>query len=97
MTIKKKISMLTSYDYTLAGIVDKSGAWISYNSQRIGQGRENAKVFLRENPELANEIESAIRQNAGLVGDQLLDNSIADSEARILTIIEKVRFYQSVA
>ena len=64
-----------------AGIVDKSGAWISYNGQRIGQGRENAKAFLRENPELANEIESAIRQNAGLVGDQLLDNSIAESEA----------------
>ena len=64
-----------------AGIVDKSGSWISYNGQRIGQGRENAKTFLRENPELANEIESAIRQNAGLVGDQLLDNSIAGSEA----------------
>ena len=63
-----------------AGIVDKSGAWISYKGQRIGQGRENAKTFLRENAELAVEIESAIRQNAGLVGDQMLDNSIASSE-----------------
>ena len=63
-----------------AGIVDKSGAWISYKGQRIGQGRENAKNFLRENVELAAEIEGAIRQNAGLVGDQMLDNSIADSE-----------------
>ena len=63
-----------------AGIVDKSGAWISYNGQRIGQGRENAKTFLREHTELAVEIESAIRQNAGLVGDQMLDNSIASSE-----------------
>jgi recombination protein RecA len=62
-----------------AGIVDKAGAWISYNSHRIGQGRENAKIFLRENPEIAGEIESAIRQNAGLVGDQMLDNSIAES------------------
>ena len=62
-----------------AGIVDKSGAWISYNGQRIGQGRENAKTFLRENPEIANEIEASIRQNAGLVGDQMLDNSIAES------------------
>jgi recombination protein RecA len=62
-----------------AGIVDKAGAWISYNGQRIGQGRENAKVFLREHPEIADEIESAIRQNAGLVGDQMLDNSIAES------------------
>jgi len=63
-----------------ASIVDKSGAWISYKGQRIGQGRENAKNFLRENAELAAEIEAAIRQNAGLVGDQMLDNSIADSE-----------------
>jgi recombination protein RecA len=63
-----------------AGIVDKSGSWISYNGQRIGQGRENAKTFLRENTEFAAEIESAIRQNAGLVGDQMLDNSIASSE-----------------
>jgi recombination protein RecA len=62
-----------------AGIVDKSGAWISYNGQRIGQGRENAKTFLRENPEIADEIEASIRQNAGLVGDQMLDNSIAES------------------
>ena len=63
-----------------AGIIDKSGAWISYKGQRIGQGRENAKTFLREHTELAVEIESAIRQNAGLVGDQMLDNSIASSE-----------------
>ena len=47
--------------------------------QRIGQGRENAKNFLRENTALAEEIESAIRQNAGLVGDQMLDQSIAES------------------
>jgi len=63
-----------------AGIVDKSGAWISYKGQRIGQGRENAKIFLREHTELAAEIESSIRQNAGLVGDQMLDNSILSSE-----------------
>ena len=63
-----------------AGIVDKSGAWISYKGQRIGQGRENAKTFLREHTELAVEIESAIRQNAGCVGDQMLDNSIVSSE-----------------
>ncbi len=55
-----------------AGIVEKSGAWFSYDGQRVGQGRENAKTFLRENPEIANEIERAIRQNAGLIVDQLL-------------------------
>ena len=52
-----------------AGIVEKSGAWFSYDSQRLGQGRENAKQFLRDNPDLSDEIEAAIRQNAGLMVD----------------------------
>ncbi len=55
------------------GIVEKSGAWFSYNSQRLGQGRENSKTFLRENPELADEIELAIRQNAGLIAEAIDD------------------------
>ncbi len=55
-----------------AGIVEKSGAWFSYNSQRLGQGRENAKQFLRENEALATEIEAAIRQNAGVIADSIL-------------------------
>ena len=50
-----------------AGIVEKSGAWFSHNSQRLGQGRENAKTFLRENPDLTHEIETAIRESAGLI------------------------------
>ena len=54
-----------------AGVVEKSGAWFSYNSQRIGQGRESAKTFLKEHPEVANAIETAIRQNAGIVADAL--------------------------
>jgi recombination protein RecA len=57
-----------------AGVVEKSGAWFSYNSQRLGQGRENAKAFLRENPELAREIEAALRQNAGLIAERFLEN-----------------------
>ncbi len=57
-----------------AGIVEKSGAWFSYNSQRLGQGRENAKMFLRDNPETAREIETALRQNAGLIADKFLDS-----------------------
>ncbi len=56
-----------------AGVVEKSGAWFSYNSQRLGQGRENAKEFLRTNPELASEIEQTLRQNAGLIADKFLD------------------------
>ncbi len=56
-----------------AGIVEKSGSWFSYDSQRVGQGRENAKTFLKENPAVAEQIERAIRQNAGLIAGQILD------------------------
>jgi recombination protein RecA len=55
-----------------AGVVEKSGAWFSYDSQRMGQGRENAKIFLKANPDIASKIEAAIRQNAGLIGDKIL-------------------------
>jgi recombination protein RecA len=55
-----------------AGVVEKSGAWFSYDSQRIGQGRENAKAFLKANPDVAAQIETAIRQNAGLIAEQIL-------------------------
>ena len=54
-----------------AGIVEKSGSWFSYNSTRIGQGRENAKNFLRENPTMAAEIENTIRANAGLIKEAM--------------------------
>src|SRR5215213_3283597 len=57
-----------------AGVVEKSGAWFSYNSQRLGQGRENAKLFLRDNPAVADEIEAALRQNAGLIAERFLEN-----------------------
>ena len=57
-----------------AGVVEKSGAWFSYNSQRLGQGRENAKEFLRNNPELAAEIEQTLRQSAGLIAEKFLEN-----------------------
>jgi recombination protein RecA len=55
-----------------AGVVEKSGAWFSYDSQRIGQGRENAKNFLKSNPDIAAKIEIAIRQNAGLIAEKIL-------------------------
>ncbi len=55
-----------------AGVVEKSGSWYSHNGQRIGQGRENAKRFLAEHPEIADEIEQAIRANAGLVAEQII-------------------------
>ncbi|WP_142847849.1 recombinase RecA [Telmatospirillum sp. J64-1] len=56
---------------TKAGLVEKSGSWFSYGGQRIGQGRENAKNFLKENPVMAAELETAIRQNAGILSDVL--------------------------
>jgi recombination protein RecA len=55
-----------------AEIVEKSGSWFSYDSTRIGQGRENAKTFLKENPEMAAEIEQKIRANAGLLADDMI-------------------------
>lgn len=55
-----------------AGVVEKSGSWFSYGSERIGQGRENAKNFLREHPDMTNQIEALIRQNAGLVSEAML-------------------------
>jgi recombination protein RecA len=69
-----------------AGVVEKSGAWFSYDSQRIGQGRENAKAFLKQNADIAGKIESAIRQNAGLIAEQILaaekeDEDGAEEEA----------------
>jgi recombination protein RecA len=59
------------------GVVEKSGSWFSHEGQRIGQGRENAKVFLRDNPDIADAIERAIRSNAGLVADAMM---VAGSE-----------------
>ena len=58
-----------------AGVIEKSGAWFSYNSQRLGQGRENAKLFLRDNPDTAREIETLLRQNAGLIADKFLEGT----------------------
>lgn len=62
-----------------AGIVEKSGAWLSYDSQRIGQGRENAKRFLAENPAIASEIEKAIRGNITTVSEAMLTAPDEDS------------------
>ncbi len=60
-----------------AGIVEKSGSWYSHDGKRIGQGRENAKAFLRENADVAGIIERAIRENAGLVVEAMMGESEA--------------------
>ncbi|KJV09152.1 recombinase RecA [Elstera litoralis] len=55
-----------------AGVVEKSGAWFSHEGQRVGQGRENAKVFMRENPAIADKVEQTIRDNAKGVADAMM-------------------------
>ncbi|MFV0294507.1 MAG: recombinase RecA [Hyphomicrobiaceae bacterium] len=64
-----------------AGIIDKSGAWFSYNGDRIGQGRENVKSFLKENKAMANEIETAIRAKAGLITEKMIAHPEGDEAA----------------
>jgi len=62
-----------------AGIVEKSGAWFSYDGQRIGQGRENSKIFLSQNPDIAARIEAQVRQASGILGEALVHGE--DDEA----------------
>ncbi|MBN2751493.1 MAG: recombinase RecA [Rhodospirillaceae bacterium] len=59
------------------GFIDKSGSWFAYKDQRIGQGRENAKQFLKDNPAIMAEIEAAIRANAGLIAEAMLVDATA--------------------
>ncbi|WP_373085801.1 recombinase RecA [Sneathiella sp.] len=67
-----------------AEIVEKSGSWYSYDSQRIGQGREQAKIFLKENPEMAKEIEKKILANAGVIAEAIQGTPESDPEENTL-------------
>ncbi|MBX3562053.1 MAG: recombinase RecA [Sphingomonas sp.] len=64
-----------------AGLIEKSGAWFSYDSIRIGQGRENAKAYLRENPEVAERIEKAIRGRTDAVGEAMMTGPDAEDDS----------------
>ncbi|MCS6760957.1 MAG: recombinase RecA [Candidatus Devosia symbiotica] len=64
-----------------AGVVEKAGAWFSWDSQRLGQGRENARQFLKDNPAAANAIEQSVRENSGLLGEVLLVAGVGDDTA----------------
>jgi recombination protein RecA len=64
-----------------AGVVEKSGAWFSYDSQRIGQGRENAKQFLREHRDLAGSIEVKVREHSGVIANLMLSTADDSEEA----------------
>lgn len=63
-----------------ANVIDKAGSWYSYGSQRIGQGREVTRQFLKDNPEMLDKIEQAIRANAGIVADAMISGSIESGE-----------------
>jgi recombination protein RecA len=63
-----------------AGVVEKSGSWYSYDGQRIGQGRENSKTYLREHPEVAQAIENKVRANAGILAVALMDGGKEDED-----------------
>jgi len=63
-----------------AGVVEKSGSWYSCDSERIGQGRENAKQYLRDHPDLAAQVEHAVRANAGLVAGALDGTPLDDDD-----------------
>jgi recombination protein RecA len=63
-----------------AGLIEKSGAWFSYDSVRIGQGRENAKSYLKENPDIADRIERAIRGRTEEVGEALMTGPDAEDD-----------------
>lgn len=63
-----------------AGLVEKSGAWFAYDGQRIGQGRENAKTFMKENPEIAKKLEDSIFQKSGIMAEAMLTGPESDAE-----------------
>ena len=64
-----------------AGVIEKSGAWFSYNGDKIGQGRENAKTFLRDHPEIAEEIENKIKAESGHLSAEMIGGgTIGDDE-----------------
>jgi recombination protein RecA len=71
-----------------AGVVEKSGSWFSCGDERIGQGRENAKTFLKEHPDLADEIERKIRANAGLISEVMMGKPESDADGDEATAAE---------
>jgi recombination protein RecA len=64
----------------VAGVVEKSGSWYSYSGERIGQGRDNAKAFLKANPDMANSIEAAIRGNSTVLAAKISDKTSSKSD-----------------
>ena len=70
--ISKLGELVNNLDGVKANIVEKSGSWYTYDSQRVGQGRENAKAYMRDNKQAAEALEREIRANAGLIATRML-------------------------
>ena len=66
----------------MAEIIDKSGSWFSYKDTKIGQGRENVKSYLNDNPTIAKEIENQILQNAGIVEKAMMEGKVEKKEEK---------------
>ena len=66
-----------------ADIIEKSGAWYAYKGEKIGQGRENAKVYLEQNPKVAAEIEMAIREKAGVISKKIEGNPLDKEKEKV--------------
>ncbi len=64
-----------------AGIIEKSGAWYSYGKERIGQGRENAKLYLKDHPDMSAEVEARVKQHLGVSSAEPGGEAVADEES----------------
>ena len=73
-----------------AEIVEKSGAWYAYKGEKIGQGRENAKLYLEQNPKAAAEIEMAIREKAGVISKKIEGNPLNEEKVEAQKTEEEV-------
>ena len=73
-----------------AEIVEKSGAWYAYKGEKIGQGRENAKLYLEQNPKAAAEIEMAIREKAGVISKKIEGNPLSEEKVEAQKTEEEV-------
>jgi recombination protein RecA len=71
------------------GVVKKSGAWFTYDDDQLGQGRENAKRFLRENPELAMQLQAKVYEAVGLTESEAKETEAAESEAKVSEEVEE--------
>ena len=71
-----------------AGIIEKSGSWFSYNSERIGQGKENARQWLKDNPKVANELIKKIMEKSGIINEKMLDTSPSRADDDAVPVVD---------